>query len=180
MEVDRIYAIALLGLLASLFVGHQLSRAVRWAYKQWKTLCKYANTHGTLPKIFQGRLFFNPSRSEVVCHLLHWVSVIVFDTYRVRTVSDAERRTAQLSVIHLVPLMVSFQLSQIAHSVGLSVRTTSKIHATLGLMATLQGTAHACMHLWTHRDTTNQTVPGILVRRHRRVHKGSADIWNRV
>lgn len=166
MEVDRIYAIGLLGLFAALLVGHQGSKVIRSGYSHWGALCNYADTHLVLPKIFQGRLFFNPTRSEALCHVLHWISVIIFDTYRVTTLSAAEKRTALLAVIHLVPLVVSLQLSHIANSVGLSARTVSKIHASIGLMATLQGVAHASMHLWARHYPADQAVPGILVRPH--------------
>lgn len=164
MEIDHVYAIGLLGLLATLLVGYQGSRALRWAYHRWVTLCKYADTHLALPKIFQGRLFCNPTRAEALCHLLHWISVVVFDTYRVTTLSAAEKRTAQLAVIHLVPVTASFQLSQVANTLGWSASTVSKVHAAFGFMATLQGVAHACMHLWERHDSMHEAVPGILVR----------------
>lgn len=165
MEIDQVYAIGLLGLLATLLIGQQGSKAVKSMYGRWTTLCKYADTHLAVPKIFQGRLIFNPTRSEALCYLLHWTTVIVFDSYGVTTVSLAAKRTALLAVIHLVPLAVSFQLSYIANSMGLSRRTVSTIHASLGLMATIQGVAHACMHLSTRQNSAQQSVPGILVRR---------------
>lgn len=176
MEIDRIYAIGLLGLLAALFVGHQGLRAVRFGHRQCKILCKYAHAHLALPKIFQGRLFLNPTRLEAFFHITHWVAVVVFDTFRVNSLHTAQTRTAQLAVIHLVPLMVSFQLSCTADSLGLSLKTFLKLHGSLGLMATLHGIAHAGMHLWTRHGSAHQGPIGILVCSPRGPHpKAQAD-----
>lgn len=163
MEIARIYAIGFLGFLATLLVGHQARRIVAFVYGRWHNACRYAGTHLVLPKLFRGRPFFNPTRSESLCYVLHGISVVVFNAYGVKSLIEAQTRTAQLTVIHLVPLVVCVQLSYIANALGLSLRVVSKMHAAFGSMVALHGLAHACMHLWVRKSSDETVVTGIVV-----------------
>lgn len=162
--IYQVYALLILGPIAIIFLVHQALRTARWVGKQWIRFRRIVLMHLTLPRVFRGRLFFNPSRADLLLHTLHWILAIIYNTLHVTDLQTARVRAAQLAVVHLTFLLASLNLGVVAHTLNLPMRTVVKIHVAFGVMAALQGTAHGCMHLWTGADITRRAFAGIVVR----------------
>jgi hypothetical protein len=91
----------------------------------------------------------NPTRVEVLCHLLHWTAVIVYNTWNVDSLGQAALRAGQLAVIHVVPLLITYQLGFVSNILGLSLNVVRKVHQSLAVMVLVQGMLHSVLHFQT-------------------------------
>jgi hypothetical protein len=99
----------------------------------------------------------NPTRVEVLCHLLHWTAVIVYNTWNVDSLGQAALRAGQLAVIHMVPLLITYQLGFMSSVLRISLNVVGKVHQSLAVMVLLQGMLHSVLHLQTEERQTKMT-----------------------
>ena len=144
MNDNGAFAIGFLGILGAILVINQVSTLYRTL---WQPISRWLTRHIVLPRLFHGRHLFNPTRVEVLCHLIHWVATILYNTCGVTSLSQAASRAAQIAIIHIVPLLVSYQLGSVARALGLSLNAVLKIHQSVAVMATVQGALHGLIQL---------------------------------
>ena len=113
--------------------------------------------HLLLPTVFRGRHIINPTRVEVLCHLLHWTAAIIYNTWNVDSINQAALRAGQLALIHLVPLLITYQLAFVSSVLGISLNIVGKVHQSLAVMALVQGILHSVLHLQTEERQTKLT-----------------------
>lgn len=160
MEIQAVFGIAFLGVFGTRLLYHQAFVLARRAYP---TISGRFVRHISLPRLFRGRHFINPTRIEVLCHIVHWTSAIIYNAYGVRSLSHAATRAAQIAVIHAVPLLAAHQLSFVSHALGLPLGSVYKMHASLGIMTTIQGTFHSIVRLRDMDKWVETTVYGTIV-----------------
>lgn len=137
------FAIGFLGILVAAWVICQVTTLYQTF---WPPTIRWFRKRIVLPRLFHGRHFFNPSRLQVICHLLHWVATILYNTYDVASLAQAASRAGQIAVVHIVPLLVSYQLGYVSQTLGISMKSVLELHISMGLMATVQGVVHTFIH----------------------------------
>lgn len=161
MDIQEGFAIGFLGMLIAAWLVSQVSTLYR-AF--WPPTVRWLRMHIVLPRLFRGRHLFNPTRVELICHLLHWIATIVYNTYGVANLPQAASRAGNIAVVHLVPLMVSHQLCYVSQVLGLSLDSGVELHISMGLMATIQGALHTVIHLRMADGLSGSMVFRIMVR----------------
>lgn len=119
--------------------------------------------HVLLPRLFHRRHLINPTRVEVLCHLIHWTAVITYNTWNVNTFGQAALRAGQLGIIHVLPLQITYQLAFVSSVLGLSLNNVKKVHQSLAVMVLVQGMLHSAIHLSTTKTITGLTPNRIIV-----------------
>lgn len=161
MNNNEIFAAAFLGVFG---VALFYSQATTILTNYSRPTAEWVARHALLPKIFRGRHFFNPTRIELLFHLAHWVLTIIYNTYDVHNLSQAATRASQLAVIHVIPLLATHQLSFVSDNLGLPLNGILKIHASLGLMALIQGILHSLIEIQVIGEWGSLAISGAIVR----------------
>ena len=65
----------------------------------------------------------------------------------IKTLSEASKIAAVLSVLHLIPLLFSSRLSFAADLLGMSLKSDNGFHGLLGYMAFLQKLTHVLLQI---------------------------------
>ncbi len=146
MNINCGFAIGFFSIFGTLLIANQVSKVCRAC---WPPISRWTVRHVLLPRLFRGRHIFNPTRTELLCHLLHWTAVIVYSTWDVDSLSGAALRAGQLAVIHVVPLLITYQLGFVSRLLGLSFNVTGRVHQSLAFMALVQSILHSAIHLQT-------------------------------
>ena len=160
MNINSGYAIGFLGIFGARLAINQVSLLYRTL---WPPISRWLVRHVVLPRLFHGRHIFNPTRVELLCHLLHWVAVIVYNTCGVTDLSQAASRAAQIAVVHIVPLSISYRLSFVSRALGLSLNTVLKVHQSLAVVTTLQSALHGLILTQIAEGWTGSMVFEIMV-----------------
>jgi len=140
MEIPNAYSLAFLSVLASLVCLHTMSSI--WS-KFHRSLYGILLRHIVYPRIFPGMHLINPTRSGVFLYVIHWATTLFCNIYRVQSIAQAGLRAGRISIVHLVPLIASPQLSFNSDLMGLSLSTFKHLHYACGVMATAQGLFHS-------------------------------------
>ena len=160
MNINSGFASGFFAIFGAVLVVNQASRLCR-AY--WPPMSRWVIRHVLHPRLFRGRHTFNPTRVEVLCHLLHWTAVIVYNTWDVDSLGRAALRAGQLAVIHIVPLLITYQLGFVSSILGLSLNVVGKVHQSLAVMALVQSMLHSVIHLQTEERQTKSMLFQIIV-----------------
>ena len=144
MDINRGFAIGFFAIFGAALVVNHISKLCR---TYWPPTLRWMVRHVLLPRLFVGLHIFNPTRIEVVCHLLHWTAVVVYNTWNVHNLVQAGLRAGQLAVIHIVPLLITYQLSFVSSLLGLSLDVVANVHQSLAIMALVQGVLHSVAQL---------------------------------
>lgn len=95
------------------------------------------------PVVYHRRRFLNPiTRWQFLLTLFYWIATATCNVFGIKSISEAGKRAATISIVHFIPLLLTDQLSFGADLLGLSLKTYSKIHGSLGLMAIIQSLIH--------------------------------------
>ena len=129
MDINQIFAIRFLGTFGLLLVWRLIVSIWYHALRCFRILIFWTSAklrmvreksyglllrHILLRRVLRGRYFLNPTRVELLYHVAHWTATIFYSTFRVGTLDQAANRAAQLATIHMVPLLVAYQLSFIS------------------------------------------------------------------
>lgn len=155
MNINRGIAVGFLGIFSAVFIVNQVSKLYRTF---WPPISRWFVRHVVLPRLSHGRHMFNPTRVELLCHLLHWVAVILCSSLSVTNLSHAASRAGHIAVVHIVPLSISYQLSFVSRAFGLSLNAMLKVHRSLAIMATIQSTLHGLLRLQIAGGYTKLTL----------------------
>jgi hypothetical protein len=160
MDLLSIFATILLGSLGLVLVTRTL-----WIcfIRTQRTLFATVYRHFVYPRLFPGQHIFNPSRSEVFFHLVHWAGTVFCNVYGIHSISDAGQRAGNLALVHLAPLLATTQLSFASDLMGLSLTVTRSIHRAFGLMAAVQSAFHTTVALTADRQPQPQLIPVVTV-----------------
>ena len=150
MNIHIAFAAGFLGIFGAALVINRVSKLYRTF---WLAISGRLVRHVLLLRLFHGRHIFNPTRAELLCHLLHWVATIVYNTWRVTNLSQAALRAGQIAVINIVPLLVTYQLGFASSAFGLSLNAVLKVHQSLAVMALVQGALHSIIQLLIEGQT---------------------------
>ena len=146
MNINYGFAIGFFSTFGAVFVVNHVSKLCQ---KYGPSTSRWMYKHVLLPRIFHDWHLFNPTRIEVLCHLLHWTAVIIYDIWEVDSLNHAALRAGQLAAIHVVPLLVTYQLAFVSSVLSLSLNVVRKIHQSLAIMVLVQGMLHIVLHLQT-------------------------------
>ena len=160
MNINRGFAIGFFSIFGAVLVVNHVSRLCR---RYWPLISRWMVKHVLLPRVFRGRHLINPTRVEVLCYLLHWTAVIIYDTWNVDSFGRAASRAGELAVIHIVPLLITYQLAFVSSVLGVSLDTVKKAHQSLAVMVLLQGMLHSALHLSIAKTDTGLTPNRIAV-----------------
>lgn len=155
MNITRGFAIGFFSIFGALLIANHVSKVCRAC---WPPISRWTTRHVLLPRLFGGRHIFNPTRIELLCHLLHWTAVIVYNTWDVDSLGRAALRAGQLAVIHVVPLLITYRLGFVSRVLGLSFNVTGRVHQSLALMASVQSIVHIAIHLQTDEKQIKSMV----------------------
>ena len=160
MNINSGFAIGFFSIFGAVLVVNHVSNICR---KYWPPTSRWMVRHVFLPRLFLGRHTINPTRVEILCHLLHWTAAIVYNTWDVDSLGRAALRAGQLAVIHVVPLLITYQLGFVSNILGLSLTFVGKVHQSLAVMALVQGTLHSVIYLQTGERQTKSMLFQIMV-----------------
>ena len=73
----------------------------------------------------------------------------MYNTWNVDSLGQAALRAGQLAVIHVVPLLITYQLAFVSNILGLSLNVVGKVHQSLAVMVLVQSMLHSVLHLHT-------------------------------
>ena len=160
MNINRSFAIGFFSIFGAVLVLNHVSRLRR---KYWHLISRRMVKHVLLPRLFRDKHLVNPTRVEVLCHLLHWTAVIIYNTWDVDSFGRAALRAGELAIIHIVPLLITYQLAFVSSLLGLSLNVVEKVHQSLAAMVFLQGCLHSVLYLQTTGRQTELTPSKIAV-----------------
>ena len=164
MQLSQIYAVAAGGCFLAPFLYCTSSFFRSWI--QNRTLF-FIFKYLIYPILIRRRRMLGPCTYwEAFATLLHWSLTAICNLVGVRDISDFGTRAGTLSIIHLIPLLFSDRLSFAADLLGLSLRTYTAIHGSVGVMAILQGFLHSIVFVThgTFRMREQRQFYGFLVR----------------
>ncbi|KAL4745860.1 ferric reductase family protein [Aspergillus foveolatus] len=112
----------------------------------------------------QSDLILLPSPLHLLFIIFYVIGTLVCNVVGIQSLSDAGVRAAHLSLSSLVPMYLSGGYKFGAYLLGVSLRTYSAIHRTIGAMAVLQAIIHVVIAAITHKISTSNSshVYGIL------------------
>lgn len=160
MNLNQVWATCFLGILGFMLLIVQVYRFVQCF---GPPVLNWLMRHLVLLRLFRKDRRINPTRLEILCHCIHLGFVISYDTVKVKTIEQAAKRTAQLAVIYTVPLLAAHQLSFVAYCFGWSLDTGQRVHASIGVMATIQGVLHSTYHLHAVQRWSSAGICGLVV-----------------
>lgn len=135
MNINCGFAIGFFSIFGAILVVSHVPKLCR---KYGPPTSRWMVGHVLLPRIFHSRHMINPSRVEVLCHLLHWTAVIVYNTWNVDSLGQAALRAGLLAIIHVVPLLITYQLGFVSSVLGISLNLVGKLHQSLAVMVLVQ------------------------------------------
>ena len=145
------------------WVIRKWSKTSKWVVRNWSKMSKWVFREVLLSRLFRGQHVLNPTRIELLCHLAHWTAVIVYNTWGVDSLDKFALRTGQLAVVHVVPLLITYQLGFVASVFGVSLHVVEKVHQSLAAMVLVQGLLHSIIHLLSNWDEVSSTLVQIMV-----------------
>lgn len=102
------------------------------------------------PTIFHHWQFFSPiTHWQILLTVFYWATTTTCNIIEVKSISEAGKRAATISITHFIPLLLTDYLSFGANLLRLSLKTYSKLHVFLGLMAIIQSLIHILTYI-TH------------------------------
>ena len=100
------------------------------------------------PTVYRRRRFLSPiTRLRFLLTLFYWIATAACNIIGVKSISEAGKRAATISIIHFVPLLLTDHSSFGANLLGLSLKNYSKLHGSLGLMAIIQSLIHVLTYI---------------------------------
>lgn len=160
MNLNRGFAIGFFSIFGALLIANHVAKLCRAC---WPLISRWTVRHILLPRLFRGRHICNPTRIELLYHLLHWTAVILYNTWDVDGLGRAALRAGQLAVIHVVPLLITYQLGFVSRVLGLSFGAIGRVHQSLAFMALLQAILHCVIHLQVEKNQAKSMVSQITV-----------------
>lgn len=154
MDIVLGFSIGFFSIFGALFIATSASQL----WRAWlPPASRWLSRHLLVPRLFRERQSVNPTRVELLCHLFHWTAVIVCNTCHVVDLNEAATRSGQLAVIHMVPLLIAYQLGFLSRLLGVSYNAIKTVHQSLAFMALMQSTLHVVLQLQIN-DTHIQSM----------------------
>ncbi|KAF2458843.1 hypothetical protein BDY21DRAFT_258314, partial [Lineolata rhizophorae] len=136
MDITEWYMVALAGILAFSIVASRLIRLAR-------TIRKYFLNHVFYPYIHRYlRGSKHITRFNAILIVVFWVGNILCSTIGVKDVLELARRSALLSTINLIPVLLGAHMNIIVSYYGIRLPTYTRIHACIGIVAVIEGLVH--------------------------------------
>ena len=73
------------------------------------------------------------------------------------SLGQAALRAGQLAIIHIVPLLITYQLAFVSSVLRISLNVVGKLHQSLAVIALAQGMLRSVIHLQTEERQTKLT-----------------------
>ncbi len=132
-NASQLYAAIAGGIFAIIILTHLASRLIQ-VLKEHALV--FFLKHILYPFCLHRHLLLGPwSRASLIFQQLYWAVTIICLTYKASSLSDAGMRAGTLSLINLIPLYSGLHLSFLADVLGVSVRTYTKLHGSIGVMS---------------------------------------------
>jgi uncharacterized protein (DUF486 family) len=99
-------------------------------------------------------------------HLLHVAETLVCNVVSIHDWLEASLRSSSLTLLHIIPTLVSLHLSLFAHYMGVPISIMNRFHMSAGFMVLLQSVIHVIISVKTvPLDVTNRQMQhGLVVR----------------
>lgn len=130
-NASQLYAIAAGGIFVIVILTRLVSRLIQ-VLKEHALV--FFLKHIQYPFCLHRHRFLGPwSRASFIFQQIYWSLNILCLSYKVSDLSEAGMRAGTLSLINLIPLYSGLHLSFLADMLGLSVRTYTKLHGSIGV-----------------------------------------------
>ncbi|QSS64903.1 hypothetical protein I7I51_01978 [Histoplasma capsulatum] len=141
MDLLTVYALSAAGFVVLFRLHRLLLRGASYIFSpQMMRLC--LQNHPWPYLIPRRRLFGPVTFSRAFIHLLHVSGTVACNITGVRDNQDASARAGSLAVLHLSPLLLASQSSQVADWLGVTLTEFHIAHRALALMAVIQSAIH--------------------------------------
>lgn len=168
-SASQLYAITAGGILALVILTRLVLRVIR-GLKDHVLVLFLQNV--LYPFCIKRHRLLGPwSRASLLFQALYLSITILCLIYKVSDLSDAGTRAGTLSLINLVPLYSGLHLSFLADMYGVSVRTYTKLHGSIGVMAGALASFHTGVALASSKSSipnSRSQLYGLVVR-----HRGN-------
>ncbi|KAH2362573.1 hypothetical protein KXV98_004922 [Aspergillus fumigatus] len=147
MDALAIYAIVAGGIFAGLFLVRTLS-----TLSKWSTFFSIMLTrHLTLPFVVYRRQLVGPwTRASVLLHVSYAASNAFLVFFEADSLTGAGRRAGELALVNLIFPLSAIHLSNVADLLGISWRTSRKIHRATGWIAVALLAFHVVVAIQDH------------------------------
>lgn len=162
MDIYDAFAISFLGLFCVYFIYCLITKA---ALRTFPHIARWLTRHLIWPRVFNSRHAWDPTRAQLLVLLAHWSIVAFYNIFRVKTLSQASAKSAQLSLLHIIPLLIPSQVAYVSHILDIPLHQSRFVHTILGIMAILQGSVHCVLELLQRSGPQRIDVPGATVRK---------------
>lgn len=145
MEVIEIYAITLGCILFLILLSRFLA-----CFIPWSAIVLFFSRHFVYPYVIRRRSFVGPwTRLGTFMHL-SYVSIITFMLFfKSDSAHTISHRAGSLTLINLVFLVASFSLSRTADLLGISLKTSHRVHRAVGWVVLILSVIHVSLALTT-------------------------------
>ena len=166
-SASQLYAITAGGILAFVILTRLVLRMTRGLKDHVLVLFL---EHILYPFLVRRHRLLGPwSRASLLFQAMYLSTTILCLSYKVSDLSEAGIRAGTLSLINMIPLYSGLHLSFLADMYGISVRTYTKLHGSIGVMAGALASFHMGVALATIKNSTPRSgsqLYGLIVRRH--------------
>lgn len=162
MDIYDAFAISFLGLFAVYFLYCLITNA---ALSTSANIARWLTRHLVWPTVFlNSRHAWDPTRAQLLVLVAHWSLVAFYNFFRVETLSQASAKAAQLSLLHIIPLLIPSQVAFVSYILDISLHQARVAHIMLGTMAIFQGTVRFVLEVLQRSGSQRVDVPGATVR----------------
>lgn len=161
MDIYDAFAISFLGLFAVYLLYCLITNA---ALRMSPNIARWLTRHLVWPTVFNSRHAWDPTRAQLLVLVAHWSLVAFYNIFRVETLSQASAKAAQLSLLHIIPLLIPSQVAFVSYILDISLHQARVAHIMLGTMAIVQGTVHFVLEVLQRSESQRIDVPGATVR----------------
>jgi hypothetical protein len=161
MDLYAAFAIGFLGAFGALLL---LRVTIRISRKTYSRISRWWTRHIVTSRVFKSQYTFNPTRAQLIYVGVHLAVTAFYNTFRVHTMPQASTRAGQLCLLHTIPLLFPMQVAFTSYALDISLGNAKYAHATLGIMAIIQGCLHCILQYVQGSQRQDMSVSQILVR----------------
>jgi len=133
MQTNYIYAIAVGGVFLIFFIINLLPLLIKCN----EYMNSFVSNWFTYPYVLRRYRYAGPwTPSDILLHLVYMGINAFCLRYGVSSIRKAGSRAGNLSMVNMAPLFIGTHLEFLADRLGVSLRTYTSIHRSMGLMST--------------------------------------------